>query len=82
MNKKSIYSIVVFFLLAIAVVFSACNKDDDDPGQDPNVFCNESKCAANDDLKEKCIDAFNTCMATEPDANDDECAATALLICN
>lgn len=81
MNKKSIYSIVVFFLLAIAVVFTACKKDEDDD-LDPNVFCNESKCATNAALKEQCIDAFNTCMATEPDANDDECAATALLICN
>lgn len=66
--------------LVILIVFTACKKEEE--GKDPNVFCNESKCATNQALKEQCIDAFNTCMATEPDANDDECAATALLICN
>lgn len=71
---------LVLCLMALAVTFSSCKKDDEE--LDPNVFCNESKCAADNTLKNKCIDAFNTCMATEPDANDDECAATALLICN
>jgi len=62
----------------------SCNKDDDDdqPASDPNVFCNEGICITNEAKKQECIDAFNTCMANNPDANDDECVATALLICN
>jgi hypothetical protein len=54
---------------------------DDDEGMDPNVFCDENLCSTDNDKKEKCIDAFNACMATNPDVNDDECVATALLIC-
>ena len=67
----------------ITVTFIMCNKDDDEATtSDPNVFCNESFCATNDVKKQQCIEAFNTCMANNPDANDDECVATALLICN
>lgn len=81
MKTTPVKLILATFL--IAVTFIMCNKDDDDNAQsDPNVFCNESLCATNEVKKQQCIDAFNTCMANEPDANDDECVATALLICN
>ena len=71
---------MVFCLLAFDVVFSRCKKEDE--RHDPNVSCNKSKYATNDTFKNQSIDAFNKCMAAEPDANDDEAAATALLICN
>ena len=57
----------------------SCGGDDDD--LDPNVFYDENLCSTSNALKQQCINAFNTCMAANPDANDDECAATALLIC-
>ena len=57
----------------------SCGGDDDE--LDPNVFCDENLCSTSNSLKQQCIQAFNTCMATEPDANDDECAAIALVIC-
>lgn len=82
MKKKSIYAIVVIFLLGIAITFSSCKKDEEESHSDPNVFCNEAFCATSDAKKQQCIDAFNTCIANNPDANDDECVATALLICN
>ena len=56
----------------------SCSDDDE---LDPNVFCDENLCSTDNALKQQCIQAFNTCMATEPDANDDECAAIALAIC-
>ena len=56
-------------------------SDDETPALDPNVFCDENLCVSNPDLKQECIDAFNDCLAANPDANDDECAATALLKC-
>jgi hypothetical protein len=71
--------LIMSLLLGGMTTFLSCNDDSDD--LDPNVFCDENLCSTDSDLKQKCIDAFNTCMATEPDANDDECATTALLIC-
>ena len=82
MVNKSIYSILVLFMLAIAIAFSACKKDEDERGNsDPNAFCNEGICLTNDVKKQQCIDAYNACIANEPDMNDDECVAAALLIC-
>jgi len=66
----------------ISLAFVMCNKDDDDDATpDPNVFCDDGVCANNETKKQECIDAFNTCIANNPDANDDECVATALIIC-
>jgi hypothetical protein len=48
---------------------------------DPNIFCDENLCAANAELKNQCINTFNTCIAANADVNDDECVASALLIC-
>ena len=81
MKLNPIHLLIVLFM--VAITFTCCKKDEEEAaGLDPNVFCNEGICATNDAKKNQCIDAFNTCLATEPDANDDECAATALLICN
>jgi hypothetical protein len=73
---------VLMVLLCVVSMTSLLSCGDDDDGLDPNVFCDENLCSTDNDLKEQCVDAFNTCMATEPDANDDECAAIALLICS
>ena len=70
---------MVFLCVVSMTALLSCGDDDE---LDPNVFCDENLCSSNNDLKEQCIDAFNTCMATEPDANDDECAAAALLFCS
>ena len=73
----------LFVLLCVgSMTFLLSCGDDDDEGTDANVLCDENLCSTDNDLKEKCIDAFNTCMANEFDANDDECAAAALLICS
>ena len=78
--------LMAFLFLGGMTAFQSCSDDDDggDDGSasDPNVFCNESLCANNADLKQQCVNAFNSCIANNPDANDDECVATALLICN
>jgi len=64
----------------ISLTFIMCNKDDDDT-PDPNAFCDDGICANDQAKKQECIDAFNTCIENNPDANDDECVATAILIC-
>lgn len=69
-------------LLGSTATLISCNDDSTESDLDPNVFCDENLCSKDSDLKQECIDAFNNCLATEPDANDDECAITALLICN
>ena len=73
----------VILLLAGTLGLGGCGDDDTptEPENDPNVFCNESLCAANADLKQTCVNTFNTCIAENPDVNDDECVASALLIC-
>jgi hypothetical protein len=71
--------LIMSLLLGGMTTFLSCSDDSDD--LDPNVFCDENLCATDAGKKQECINAFNTCMATEPDANDDECAGTALLIC-
>ncbi len=48
---------------------------------DPNVFCNEGLCLQSETLKAQCVNVFNACIAENPDVNDDECVAAALLIC-
>ena len=80
--KKLAKALFVILCVGSMTFLLSCG-DDDDPvtGMDPNVFCDENLCSSDNDLKEQCIDAFNACMATNVDANDDECAATALLIC-
>ena len=83
---KTIAKILMIFLfLGGMTAFQSCSDDDDgdDGGDslDPNVFCDENLCSTDSALKQQCINAFNSCLANEPDANDDECAATALLIC-
>ena len=72
----------ILLLLAIGAMTGTYSCSDDvAPGLDPNVFCDENLCSTDSQLKQQCIDAFNSCLANEPDMNDDECAATALLIC-
>ena len=72
----------ILLLLAIGVMTGTYSCSDDvTPGLDPNIFCDENLCSTNSDLKKQCVDAFNECMQNNPDLNDDECAATALLIC-
>ena len=72
---------MAFLFLGGMTAFQSCSDDDDRSASDPNVFCNESLCATDADLKQQCVNAFNSCIANNPDVNDDECAATALLIC-
>ncbi len=82
---KAIKLCIFVALLFIGSFALGCGDDDnstDSGGSDPNVFCNEELCVNNSELKNKCIDAFNTCIAENPDVNEDECVATALLICN
>jgi hypothetical protein len=81
--KKAIKVLFVGLIIGSMAVFYSCSDDDENPDSDldPNVFCDENLCSTDSDLKDECIDAFNTCLATEPDANDDECAITALAIC-
>ena len=72
----------ILLLLAIGVMTGTYScSDDATPALDPNIFCDENLCSTNSDLKKQCVDAFNECMQNNPDLNDDECAATALLIC-
>ncbi len=75
----------LFLVLSIGLMvgFYSCSDDDDDNGggSDPNVFCDENLCATDSALKQQCINAFYECIENNPDANDDECVATALLIC-
>ena len=73
-------SLCAFSFGALSII-SSCSKDDNDKS-DPNVICNEGLCAANAAKKEQCIDVFNACYANNPDVNDDECVAAALIICN
>ena len=70
---------LILAICVIAVTFTMCGEDDDSP--DPNVFCDEGICASDNKAKNDCIDAFEECMENNPDANDDECVATALLMC-
>ena len=72
-----------FCLVGSLTSWFACSDDDENPDSDldPNVFCDENLCADDADLKAECVDAFYDCLENEPDLNDDECAATALLIC-
>jgi len=74
---------IVFNLLLVVGLFSlyGCEKETTSSNSDPNVFCNEAGCAVSDANKQKCIDFYNSCMAANPDANDDECVAGALAIC-
>lgn len=76
--KKLAKILMLVICVGFMTTFLSCSDDDE---LDPNVFCDENLCSTDAALKKKCVEAFNTCMATEPDANDDECAATALLIC-
>jgi hypothetical protein len=77
-----------FFLIALMtglLVVFACSEeetptDQGGGGPDPNVFCNEAGCILSETLKNQCIEAFNTCIANEP-ANEEECIALAILIC-
>ena len=77
-----ILSLAAFTFGALSIL-SSCSKDEEEQQHsDPNAFCNEGLCATSDAKKQQCINAFNTCIANNPDVNDDECVATALLICN
>jgi hypothetical protein len=78
---KKLAKVLMVLLCVGSMTFLLSCGDDDEGGMDPNVFCDENLCSTDNDLKEECIDAFNTCMENNVDANDDECAATALLIC-
>ena len=81
---KKLGKILFTILMVVSMTaFFACSDDDENPDSDldPNVFCDENLCASDAGLKADCIDAFNDCLANEPDANDDECAITALAIC-
>lgn len=78
--KTKVKLLILTMALGAMTALSSCNDDGDDDF-DPNVFCDEGLCANSSDLKDECIDFFNACMASEPDANNDECAAAALLIC-
>ena len=74
----------LLLLLAVGVMtgtYSCGGSDDPAPDLDPNVFCDENLCSTDSDLKQQCIDSFNACIQNNVDLNDDECAATALLIC-
>jgi hypothetical protein len=75
--KKLIFTTV---LMGGVLLFS-CSKEEESSTSDPNVFCNEAGCAISEVNKQKCINFYNACMASNPDANDDECVAGALAIC-
>ena len=79
---KKLANVLMVLLCVVSMTALLSCGDDDDDGLDPNVFCDENLCSTDNDLKEQCVDAFNTCMTTNVDANDDECAALALLICS
>jgi hypothetical protein len=89
-NKKGelimkLSELLIIALLACSLTIIGCSDDEESPtessGSDPNIFCDENLCATNDVRKQECIDVFNTCMANNVDANDDECVAAALLTC-
>ncbi len=81
-----LWKFVWIALMAGILVVFACSEEETptDPGggADPNVFCNEGLCVGSAALKQQCVDAFNTCIANNPNINEDECVATALLICH
>lgn len=80
MKKRPIKLMLILSLLALTLF--TCNSDEPEgPFSDPNVFCDDALCAGNEALKQKCIDAFNACIANNPDAQNDECAVAALLFC-
>ena len=76
--KKIMFTAV---LLGGFLLFANCEKEEESGASDPNVFCNEAGCAVSDANKQKCIEFYESCMAANPDANDDECVAGALAIC-
>ena len=80
--KTKVLILALVFSLGTLLTFDSCKKEDEQKNSDPNVFCDDGLCAGNAALKQQCIDAYNTCKANNPDINDDECVATALLICN
>ena len=80
-NFIMILSLAAFTFGALSIL-SSCSKDDENQKSDPNAVCNEGLCATSDAKKQQCIEVFNTCYANNPDVNDDECVAAALLICN
>jgi hypothetical protein len=72
---------LMLILSFLALILLTCSDDPGDAFSDPNVFCDDALCAGNEALKQKCIDAFNACIANNPDAQNDECAVAALLFC-
>jgi hypothetical protein len=78
--KKLAKTLLLILSIGLMTGAYSCSEDET-PALDPNVFCDENLCSTDSDLKKQCVDAFNDCIANNPDANDDECAATALIIC-
>jgi len=78
-------NLVLIVLVVGCLTVISCSKDDESPTEpgnyDPEQFCDERLCANNAELKQKCINAFNLCVANNPDLNDEECAGSALIYC-
>jgi hypothetical protein len=76
---------VLILLMTCTLSMVSCGSDDDGGGSDdppdPSVACDEGLCASNADLKAECEELFSTCIEENPDVNSDECAATALIVC-
>jgi len=84
MKSRNLYWLAFIVLLAGTLTVIGCSEDEmptSPETSDPNIFCNEGLCFSNDALKNQCIDTFNTCIANTGELNDDECVASALLIC-
>lgn len=76
MMKRIALSLILF---GGVTLFAGCEKEA--TNSDPEVFCNEAGCAVSEVNKQKCIEFYNTCIATSPESSDDECIAGALAIC-
>jgi len=78
--KTKIKMLIFALIVGGMACLISCEKDEGG-GDDPNDICDVKLCSDDNDLKQKCIDAYNECADYTPEANLNECVVIGRVFC-